>query len=377
MASFVIFLTAVLGLYALAHTYLYLKLIACRPLGARGRAVVLAWLGFMWISPVLGRVLGSIWEGPLPVLTLYIGYEWMALIFLFVCAQGAVDVVRGLFALAGRPWDRRTVRAGFAACAGAALIASAYGHLEAGDLRVEELEVQTSKLPPEVNELRVVQISDLHLGEINSLKEAERVAKRTALLRPDLIAATGDLVDRGSRRPDLIQAVFRKLSPPLGKYAVLGNHEFYAGVEWSVDFMERADFTVLRNLAAMPSSWLAVVGIDDPTGSERGVEPPPRARPMLSRIDEDRLVILLTHRPELEEGAPGSFDIQLSGHTHGGQIFPFGLLVSRVFPYFKGRYDAGNGSVLYVNRGAGTWGPPVRILSPPEITLIRFVRPNQ
>lgn len=169
----------------------------------------------------------------------------------------------------------------------------------------------------------------------------------------------------------------QKVIPPLGKYAVLGNHEFYAGVEWSVDFMERANFTVLRNRAAMPSPWLAVVGIDDPTGSERGGEPPPRARPMLSRIDEDRLVILLTHRPELEEGAPGSFDIQLSGHTHGGQIFPFGLLVSRVFPYFKGRYDAGNGSVLYVNRGAGTWGPPVRILSPPEITLIRFVRPNQ
>ncbi len=375
MASFIMFLTLFLAIYALLHAYLYYKVHRHCPLAWRGRSAVLVVLAFLFLCPVLGRLARPGWGEGISPLILHVGYEWMAFLFLFVCAQGAVDLIRGLLALARRPEARLWGGRSLALSLAAALAAGIYGHFEAKDLRVETLELETAKLPPHLDRLRVVQISDLHLGEINGAKQAERIARRVSMLAPDVIVATGDFLDRGIREPERMQAAFKALNPPLGKYAVTGNHEFYAGLEQSLAFMEGVGFEVLRNRAAAPAPWLVVAGMDDPAGTRQGRDPPPPAERILSGIPPGRLVILLTHRPRVEQGALGGFDIQLSGHTHGGQIFPFGLVVAKAYPYFKGLYEPGNGSLLYVSRGTGTWGPPVRVLSPPEITLVVFSRP--
>lgn len=129
---------------------------------------------------------------------------------------------------------------------------------------------------------------------------------------------------------------------------------------------------MLRGVAVQPLPWLVLAGVDG-EASHR-FEGPRGASfaKMLPGLDPDRLVILLRHRPLIEPGVLGRFDLQLSGHTHGGQIFPFSLIVARAYPFLRGEHDLGRGSRLYVSRGTGTWGPPMRFLSPPEITLVAF-----
>jgi predicted MPP superfamily phosphohydrolase len=150
---------------------------------------------------------------------------------------------------------------------------------------------------------------------------------------------------------------------------VTGNHEYYAGLEQSLDYLQLSGFTVLRNSIAAPADFLRVVGVDDPAGGGN-----PDEIPLLQQAGQDKFILLLKHRPSVAPMGEGLFDLQLSGHTHGGQIFPFALLTRQAYPLYDGLYQLSGGSVLYASRGTGTWGPPMRLLAPPEITLIEIVR---
>jgi hypothetical protein len=163
---------------------------------------------------------------------------------------------------------------------------------------------------------------------------------------------------------------FRQIQPRLGKFAVTGNHEFYAGLEDAIRFITRAGFVLLRGEVATPGGILTLAGVDDPTSRSLGPRRHLSDREVLALGGGERFTILLKHQPLVEEGAPGAFDLQLSGHTHRGQIFPFGLLTGRFFSFHSGDYRLENGALIHVSRGTGTWGPPVRFLSPPEITVI-------
>lgn len=377
MRSFAVFLTVFLGLYALVHAYAYLAIHrSFSPKGGR-RLAILATLAFLLVAPVLGHAVGARGMDGLSSAILLAGYEWMALLFLFVSAQLLADAFRLLGFLAGRAAGRDVFPASagrllFAGAAAAAFAAFGYGHLEARGLRVERIELTTSRVPDHADGFRVVQISDLHLSAVNSARTAERVAERVASLKPDLLVATGDVVDRGMADPALVARALRSIEAPLGKFAVTGNHEFYRGIDASVRFLERAGFRVLRGEEARPAPWLSILGVDDEAAHRfEG----PRGAPLgtlLDRVPGGRWVLLLHHRPEVDDASRGRVDLQLSGHTHGGQIFPFGLVVALAYPFLKGTHDLGGGSLLHVSRGTGTWGPRVRVGSPPEITLIEL-----
>jgi predicted MPP superfamily phosphohydrolase len=153
---------------------------------------------------------------------------------------------------------------------------------------------------------------------------------------------------------------------------VTGNHEFYAGLDQSIDFMNKAGFTVLRGEVATVGGAIDVAGVDDPTVRHFGPRGGLSDREVLSR-GGGRFTILLKHQPLVEKDALGAFDLQLSGHTHKGQIFPFSLITSRFFSFHSGSYGLANGALLHVSRGTGTWGPPIRFLSPPQITVIDLI----
>lgn len=380
MTSFVVFLAAFLSLYGLLHAYVYIHVHYFFSMKRPWSLLIAALFLLLLFCPVLGQVLAARgWPGP-AVWTLYAGYEWMAFLFLLVSALVVGDGLRLLLALAGRATGRGRFggmpRVLFVAAAAVATAAFVYGHFEARTLRVDRVERTTSKLPAHVNELRVVQVSDLHFSAVNDVALAEGVARAIRSLEPDLLVATGDLVDRGMTDPDGVAGVFRSIRAPLGRYAVTGNHEFYHGIEASVRFLRRAGFRVLRGEAVRPRPWLSLAGVDDEAADRfdgpEGLAP----EALLRQVPSNDLVLFLRHRPRVPEALLGRFDLQLSGHTHGGQIFPFGLVVGLAYPYLKGSYDLGDGSLLHVNRGSGTWGPPIRVASPPEITLIRFIRPG-
>jgi predicted MPP superfamily phosphohydrolase len=194
--------------------------------------------------------------------------------------------------------------------------------------------------------------------------------------RPDIVVSTGDLVDGQLdnlyRSVDLLQS----LAPRYGKYAVMGNHEFFAGINESLRFTRDAGFIMLRGKAVTIEKAIRIVGVDDSAGRQMGMVAMLEEDALLAKRDGDSpFTILLKHQPIVREASIGAFDLQLSGHTHRGQIFPFNLITRIFFPYHNGYHDLSMGSALYVSRGTGTWGPPVRFLSPPEVTVIDLVHP--
>jgi hypothetical protein len=190
---------------------------------------------------------------------------------------------------------------------------------------------------------------------------------------PDLLVSTGDLVDgRLAQLPGLLEQ-FREIRPALGKVAVTGNHEFYVGLDGALAFTKGAGFDVLRGEVRDVGGVLTLVGVDDPAG--RGFDLRGRSdgeRDLMAGLSRDRFVLFLKHRPVIEEESLGLFDLQLSGHTHRGQIFPFNHVVDLYFSRSSGLHDLGH-SHIYVSRGSGTWGPPIRFLAPPEVTVIEIV----
>jgi predicted MPP superfamily phosphohydrolase len=162
---------------------------------------------------------------------------------------------------------------------------------------------------------------------------------------------------------------FAAINPPLGKFAVTGNHEFYAGLKESLAFLKDAGFTVLRG-QAVTTGPIRVAGVDFP--AERYIDQPSYIDEQAALDmgdDEGLFTILLKHHPLIEESSLGRFQLQLSGHTHKGQIFPFNYPVRFRYRYIAGLYDLGQGSSVYTSRGTGTWGPPLRLFAPAEVTI--------
>jgi predicted MPP superfamily phosphohydrolase len=193
------------------------------------------------------------------------------------------------------------------------------------------------------------------------------------VLKPDLLVSTGDLYDGGLRERSTIIDLFRDLEAPYGKYACTGNHEFIHGIEQTSEFTLEAGFKLLRNESIRQGDFLCVAAVDDPAGSSFGSASVVSEEDVFNSLSPDRLNIFLKHQPRIGAKSIGKFDLQLSGHTHKGQIFPFTLIVSLFYPYMDGLFDLGDSSYLYVSRGTGTWGPPIRFLTFPEITVIDFI----
>jgi len=163
------------------------------------------------------------------------------------------------------------------------------------------------------------------------------------------------------------------LRPRFGKFAVTGNHEFFVGADRALDFTARAGFTVLRGEAASLAGVLMIAGVDDPAWRWMGVPVHTDEKALLSALPRERFTLLLKHQPVVDRNSLGLFDLQLSGHTHGGQIFPSGLLVRMADRMRNGLTSLIPHGHLYVSRSAGTWGPPMRLGAPPELTLIDLV----
>jgi uncharacterized protein len=326
----------------------------------------------MVVAPFFARLLERYeFDTPARALAL-LGYAWMGFLFLTFSTLTALFFAKLLLAGLGR---LAPVLAGYAptgpGSVAAALVLAIglgiYGLVDAERLRVERVRIETSLLPPQVPRLTIAQISDVHLGLIHRERTLNRVTAAIKALQPDLLVSTGDLVDAQIDHLDGLSGIFADLAPPLGKYAVTGNHEFYAGLGQALSFTESSGFIVLRQ-QAMEVGPLLLVGIDDPAGGaiDEGE--------LLRGRDRQRYTVLLKHRPTVHPLAGELFDLQLSGHSHRGQIFPFNFLTGLAYPLQDGLYQLTGGAQLYTSRGTATWGPPMRVFSPPEITLIELVR---
>ena len=376
--SVIFFIIAFLLIYGSLHYYFYRKFRSAVTLSQGYNHLILALLLLMFLAPLLVQVSVRYEGGLLSTLLSYIGYTWMAVLFLFFSMHLLIDACKGLINILSlhlspvllelKPGNR----SGFVVTLMLAAAINAYGFTEAEKIRVEHITLQTEKLPPGILRLRVVQLTDIHFSAINGVKMARKIVEMTGRQHPDIIVSTGDLIDRGLREKESVEKLFRSLKAPYGKYAVTGNHEFYGGVNQALDFTKKAGFKTLRDKGLTAGDVVNIVGVDDPTARRFGFHIPLPESRVLKQFHNNKLTILLKHQPRVNKECVEMFDLQLSGHTHNGQIFPFRIITSLFFPYNNGLFQLDRNSYLYVSSGTGTWGPPVRFLSPPEITVIEF-----
>ena len=358
------------------HAYLAQRLVLEPGLAPPWRGLLLGILAGLGASLVLQPVAE---RGPAPRLAQVLAWPaalWMGLAFLLLLLLGVSDVA--LWLLGSAALAASGTADGEASAAGAravgvlaiAFVAGAWGlrsALRPPDRR--RVEIPLVRWPKGLDGFRIVQISDLHIGPLLGRRFAEQLVARVNALEPDLVAITGDLVDGSVRRLAADVEPFARLEARHGVFFVTGNHDHYSDADAWADHVAGLGLRVLRNeRVCIREGGVAfdLIGVDDHRGDwiRGGGEDLPKA---LHGRDPERPSVLLAHDPSTFKRASAlGVDLQISGHTHGGQIWPFGALVRLAIPFVAGRYRR-NGAELYVSRGTGFWGPPMRLFAPAEI----------
>ena len=358
------FLSVALLIYGSMHLYALGKVWLVLP-HSFGLALALTLAGIaLTFSPLLVWFLERQSWHRATVAAAWVSYTWMGYLFLFLCIGLLFDLGHAFAALLHLDWPlSKAMTLGAAGLTALALLG--YGFLEARQIRIAEITIATPKLAS--GRVTIAQISDLHLGIMQGEGFLDRVIAKLRELNPDIVVATGDIVDGQGDNLAAFARHFQTYKPPLGAYAVTGNHEYFAGLENSLRFLRNAGFTVLRGESAK-AGGIVLVGVDDHTGMSTGQPAQLDTRNALASVTANDFIVLLKHQPLPDSDTP--FDLQLSGHVHGGQIFPFVYLTRLTYHMHTGLTELADGRRLYVSNGAGTWGPPIRVFAAPEITLI-------
>lgn len=216
---------------------------------------------------------------------------------------------------------------------------------------------------------KIVHLSDLHLGTISKEKWLEQVVEKVNSLEPDLIVITGDLIDSDINGVEKLVDPLKKLNSRYGVFSVTGNHEFYAGLDRFYELAKKTGIKILKNEKYVLNEHLEIVGIDDDT-NRRFKRENYNPDELFKKIESQKFTIFLSHKPKYFESAVSAgVDLQLSGHTHAGQIPPMDLIVYLTFKYPYGLYKLRD-SYLYTTSGTSVWGPPMRLFSFSEIVKI-------
>jgi predicted MPP superfamily phosphohydrolase len=376
-----LFFLSIFVVYGGVHVYAFLRARSAFPFGPAAGVALAVFMLLMVLGLFLIRLLEQYEYELAARVFAYLAYFWMAALFLFFCGSLSLDIIGVITRISG--WLTRfnvsayllSPRTSFLASLGLALAICAYGYYEAANIVTERVRIETSKLPVGTERLTIVQISDVHLGLICRSSRLERILTLVRQAKPDIFISTGDLVDAQINHLTGLSGLLRGVTSTYGNYAITGNHEYYAGLARALAFTRESGFTVLRNEAAAVGP-ITIAGVDDRTAVQLGLAKPVAEEELLGKLQRGRFTVFLKHQPRIEQSSIGLFDLQMSGHTHKGQIFPFSFLTKLTFPMIAGDYDLGKGSLLHVNRGTGTWGPPIRFLAPPEITVYELVRKN-
>lgn len=372
-----VFVLLALAILLGGHFYIAQRLVLDPELPSPWRGIALGAIGLGLFSlvaqPIAERVIRPPWNR-------IVGWPaslWMGFAFLFLLVLAAGDLLHALaggvaWAAGGELPDTT-----HAARAQAALVLGVVGALGTFALvsglrppKLLRVEIPLARWPAALDGFRIAQISDIHIGPLRDRRFSKRLTERVNALAPDLVCVTGDLVDGSARLLADEIAPFGALRAKHGAYFVTGNHDHYSGADDWVGVIAKLGLVPLRNrhvTIRSDGASFVLAGVDDHRGGfgDGQREDLPLA---LTGVDPSLPVVLMAHDPgTFKRASRSGVDLQLSGHTHGGQIWPFRWLVRLVTPFVEGRH-ARDGAELYVSRGTGFWGPPMRLFAPAEIT---------
>lgn len=387
--GFLVFIGIFLAIDGAAHWYLYLRLFRDPSWPPWVRLVGGGVLAFLAVAMLLTLIFfRTLSEGSLRVV--FTGmFIWMGTAFYFLILLGLVDLARALAAGAASlmsafggtppamdPERRRLIHDGAANIAGIAAVGASALALRSGlgEVEVPEIGIELDRLPKTLSGLTIVQLSDVHVGPTIRRRFVESIVEKANRARPDIVVITGDLVDGSVEELEAHVAPLAGLSARFGVYFVTGNHEYYSGANAWMKHLPKLGIRVLSNERVEvgdAGGRFDLAGIDDVSAGRFDRTGAAAVRAAVERRDPDRELVLLSHQPKaVSEAASAGAGLVLSGHTHGGQIFPFGALVALTQPYLAGLHRHDARTQIYVSRGTGYWGPPMRLLAPAEVTKI-------
>ncbi|MDM7272912.1 metallophosphoesterase [Sulfurihydrogenibium azorense] len=245
----------------------------------------------------------------------------------------------------------------------------AYGYYETLNPKIYRFVIYSDKIKKDI---KILHISDLHLNQVMREDKIKLVLDVYNKEKPDIVISTGDLVDgKVSYRKSYVE-LLKNMNPPLGKYAILGNHEYYTDINDAVKFHLLSGFQLLRNeTTSIDKVNVAIIGVDDIDGVRLGYIAEYPEKDLFKGLDKTKFVIFLKHQPKLDKTLVGEFDLMLSGHTHGGVLFPVRYILRKIFIADFGLVNIGS-SYIFVSRGVGTGGPPIRIGCPPDVAIFEI-----
>ncbi|MGA9121207.1 MAG: metallophosphoesterase [Bacteroidota bacterium] len=378
-SAVVIFFSVFFSVYGLLNAYIFVH--AWNALGEGGvaKAVFAACFVVLATSFIGGRFLERRWISVVSTALIWVGSFWLAAMLYFFLACLLVDLLGlvGLLIPSAGIWlgqiSGSSSRDLLVAAIVLVALLLAYGHLNAVRPRVVHLKLEIRK-PIPGGKFSIAMASDLHLGTIVGPRRCEEIVKALNALDADVILLPGDLVDEdlGPVIRANLGETLRGLAAPNGVYAVTGNHEYIGGVEPAVRYLRDHGVKMLRDEFAVLPCGITIVGREDRSATMGGVRRK-ELRQILEGVDRTRPVILLDHQPfRLQEAADAGIDLQLSGHTHHGQLWPLNFITRAVYEVSWG-YLKKRDTHYYVSSGVGSWGPPARIGNRPEVIKIEVV----
>jgi len=378
--TLIVFLGVFFTLYGLINYYIFIHGWEAIAADSPFRVPYAAAFLFLSLSFIAGRFMERVWISPVSSVLIWAGSFWLAVMLYALLGILLLDLLR--LANSFVPFFPAFVRDHYAgaksvtgcALAGIILVVVAAGHYNALHPRIREIDLTLRKKTTGTDTLRIVAASDIHLGTIIGRKRLQSIVDRINSLRPDVVLLPGDIVDEdlGPVIRENLGETLRKISAPRGVFAVTGNHEYIGGAERACAYLAEHGITMLRDSVARLDGGMFIVGRDDRSSAGFGLRRRKPLDELMADVDVAYPVVLMDHQPfGLGEAAGKGIDIQLSGHTHHGQLWPLNLITRRVYEISWGEGVKGD-THYYVSSGVGTWGPPVRTGNHPEILLIRL-----
>lgn len=373
--AFIIFFTIVLVIYGSVNFYIYSRGLQALEPGSNLRAVF-PWV--FWIlaaTYVVGRVLERQYLSQASDILVWTGSLWLAAMLYFFLAVLLIDILRLFNHII--PFYPTFITDNiekvklwlFSGVGITVLLVIIAGHINTLHPRVKKLDIHIAKHANGMQSLNAVMMSDIHLGTLIGNGHFEKIVEKVQKLKPDIIFLAGDILDE-DLEPVLRQNIgetLRRLHAPMGVFGVMGNHEYIGGAEPAYNYLKEHGLQILRDSVVKVSDSFYLIGREDRDKPRFAGRQRMDLEDLAAQVDFGFPVILIDHQPYyLEKAAALGIDLQLSGHTHHGQLWPLNYITSAIYTLSRGYGKIGN-MHAFVSNGVGTWGPPVRIGNSPEI----------
>jgi len=360
---FIIFITIVSAVYFGLHFFVY-KCLTRSLVQAANWQKILKW--FLWLSGAsffIAMTLNRAFKIHISVLNFYT-FTWLGVIAIAFFIFLIQFILSKIF-----PSQNKLLAIIALAVIGIISLISLINGLQPP--RIKRITIPMKDLPKELSGFSIVQLSDVHLESYKSQNRFACIIDKVNELKPNLVVITGDLIDGNVCEEEVFCKHLDRLKTSHGVLAITGNHEFYAGLDAFMELANRSNIKVLRNESITIADTLQIIGLDDDTAGQFGSKAPDLDA-LIKACDQNKPIILLYHRPmRFDEVVSKGVDLQLSGHTHAGQIPPMDLIVWLYYKYPSGLFEK-DGAYIYTSSGTGIWGPEMRFLSKNEIVYIKL-----